>query len=736
MKNQSVAAEPMFSIQPSYPQIDPAKVYNSIVDVVFAIDDQGIFRFVSPSCFDLFGYTQQEMTDVPFLNFIHPDDIEKTVQIVKERTHDCRTSNFENRYYKKDGSIVPIIWSGRWDAVDQLLYCVARDGSEKSAIEQRLRKAQQIARVANFEFDLVSNSYTYTSETLFDIFGIDPVKHPTFTPEIFWSLVHPEDAPFVREDTLRSEHMCSSTIEYRIVRPDGVIVYINRIREILRDTNGKPVKTIGTIQDITDRKIGEEALKQSELKFRSLVQNGNDLLGIIDPYGTYLFVGENVKDQLGFSVAELIGKNALNFIHPDDAVWVGAQLKAVSESHQLTVGPFRFRNSKGEWQWVETTISNHLDNPAIAGFVVNSRNVTEKLQKEEELKQYVDELRKLSLIAKETTNPVILQDSDRNVLWVNNAFIQLTGYSLDECKGKYIGEICDGPETDNELIQYVQKKFSGKEPFRIETLNYKKSGETYWSDVSCQPVLNEQGEVVQYFSISTDITERKRLEKQLEQEQRKRHSQIAAATLKAQEHERSVVSQELHDNVNQVLTTVKLYTEMCRDGIGNPKEVMEKSIKLLQDSINEIRSLSKRLSAPSLGRIKLAESIKELVNAVAATNRFSVHMDTINIDQLEVGQEVHLAVYRILQEHLTNVLKHAAASHIELKLDCIMGFVHLQVKDNGKGFDPKQKSNGIGITNMITRAESLQGIFTIDSAPGKGCELSVSIPLQNEFIQK
>ncbi|RYG32490.1 MAG: PAS domain S-box protein, partial [Chitinophagaceae bacterium] len=439
------------------------------------------------------------------------------------------------------------------------------------------------------------NCYTYASDTLFDIFGIDRGEHPFFTPELFWSSVHPDDAAFVRDSVHQPAHLVSSTLEYRIVRPDGKIVYINRIREVFRDADGRPVKTIGTIQDVTDRKLSELALQQREVRFRSLVQNGNDLISIVDSKGNYLFVGENVLGHLGYSAEALVGRNAFDFIHPEDVQHVRKAQQQIIEKSTVAITPVRFQDSKGEWRWVETTVSNHLNNPAIEGLVVNSKDVTEKMLKDQGRKRYEDELRKLSLIARETNNAVILQDNQRRVLWVNQAFLNLTGYQLEECIGKDIGEICDGPQTDPETIRYVQEKIDKKEPFHIVTLNYKKDGETYWADVSCQPVFDEDGKVVQYFSIATDITERKLLENQLERERHERQVNIAAATLKAQEYERTIVSQELHDNVNQVLTTVKLYVEMCRDDIGNPKEIMDKSIKLLQDSINEIRSLSKRL---------------------------------------------------------------------------------------------------------------------------------------------
>ena len=180
---------------------------------------------------------------------------------------------------------------------------------------------------------------------------------------------------------------------------------------------------------------------------------------------------------------------------------------------------------------------------------------------------------------------------------------------------------------------------------------------------------------------------------------------------------------------NQVLTTVKLYQELCLSGIGSSEELITKSIQLLQESINEIRSLSKRLSAPTLGKIKLKDSLNELVDAIAATNRIQIEVDTSQIDNLDVGQDVHLALYRIMQEHLTNILKHASAEQVFITMTLEEGELVLKIMDDGKGFDIRQKRNGIGISNMTTRAESVQGRLVVNSAPGMGCVLMAYIPV-------
>ena len=718
MKNQNVPFRHALKRHVSPPIINSDKLLNSLVDVVCAINEKGVFQYVSESSVHLFGYSPAEMIGHSFREFIHPGDIAKTIEAATDRNGPTQTSRFENRYIQKGGKVIPILWSGRWDEKDALLYCVARDGSEKQNLEHRLLKAQQIARVANFEYDVIKNCYTYTSDTLFEIFGIDKEQHPVFTTDLFWTLVHPDDLAIVKQNTLQPDSSYRAVLEYRIIRPDGRLVYISRIREVVRDKNGMAIKTIGTIQDITDQKINELALRQSEERFRSLVQNSNDLIGIIDSSGTYRFVGANVKEQLGWDAAELIGANAFDFIHPEDTKWVSSAFAQLGGKQTVSLLPFRFQNRHGMWRWMETTISNHLGNPAIKGFVINSKDITERQVQEEDI-------RRLSLVAKETESAVAITTPDRKTIWVNQAFTRMTGYSLEEVAEKSQAALLEGPATDPNTVQYISEAYRQAKPFHFEILNYKKSGEPFWSEVHIQPLFDREGNITQFFSIRKDITERKKLEKELQEERLK----TTAAVIAAQENERAIVSQELHDNVNQVLTTVKLYTEMCRDGIGDIQQITNKSLQLLQASIDEIRSLSKRLSAPSLGKIKLSESVIELVATLQATKKIAIHLDTDRIKGFDICHDIHLAVYRILQEHLTNILKHSAARHVDITLNCENAQVILMVKDDGKGFDASRKTCGMGIANMTTRAESLKGTLRIDSAPGKGCMLFLSIPV-------
>jgi PAS domain S-box-containing protein len=716
---------PSTAIPPLPVAIQPDKILRSIVDVVFAIDLQGIFCYVSPSCEELFGYTAKEMTGASFLHFIHPADVDKTIQIVAERSHDCRTSNFSNRYIKKDGTVIPVFWSGRWDEDDQLLYCVARDGSEKFELEQRLLKAQQMAGVANYEFDVETNCYTYASDTLFEIFGLDRKKHPQLTSQLFWSLVHPDDVGIVWKDIYGSEQLRKATLEYRIIRPDGDVVYLNRQRELIRDARGNTIKSIGTIQDITDRKISELALQQSEDRLRSLVQNGNDLIGIIDVEGNYSFVGSNVEEHLGFSAEELVGKNALQFIHPDDAELVAASLRNVTGQVRLTIAPFRFRNSKDEWRWIETTISNHLQNPAIGGLVVNSKDVTEKKRKEDDLR--LSEQRFKALV-QNGSDLIVIIDEKANFTYCSDNVLAVLGYAPEELVNRSVFDFIH-PDDHEKVANEIEVVLRNHMAVGVQHRFLHKNGTWLWLEsrgTDHQFTQSIHGILVN----SRNITDRVMLQKRLDRELINKQKEITSAVIKAQETERSQLGLELHDNVNQILTTVKLYNEMYLTGYVPDKELLKKAAQYTQECINEIRSISKRLSAPTLGRISLQDSIRELVDSINLTKRIEIVYVPQGIHDCCISEDLHLAVYRIVQEGLNNIIKYSQAKLACITIKQASGKLCLTISDNGKGFDPLAKRTGIGITNMKTRAENLHGEFQLKSEPGKGCEIKICFPCE------
>jgi PAS domain S-box-containing protein len=310
---------------------------------------------------------------------------------------------------------------------------------------------------------------------------------------------------------------------------------------------------------------------------------------------------------------------------------------------------------------------------------------------------------------------------------INSSFTEVTGWPPEKVIGSPIEEIM--PEASHQLVRdkYTEAMGTGKIIDYVEIAAHP-NGEKV-AEIRVIPIKDNEGKVTKILGIAHDVTEKWELQKKLEKERDEFSRKLSAAAIRGQEAERNKISLELHDNVNQVLTTVKLYTELCASKAVDLDVFLPKCTVLLNESINEIRRLSKQLAAPPIGTAGLAESLKELVESIRHTQRATIQLNIRPFACTTIDEDLQLAMYRIAQEHLTNVLKHAQATIITVDLICTNSELSLTITDNGVGFDPSKKNAGIGITNMNSRATLFNGQLQLSSAEGEGCQLQVSFPV-------
>ncbi|SHF98123.1 PAS domain S-box-containing protein [Cnuella takakiae] len=738
-----------------------------------------------------------------------------------------------------------ICWTVRWQPAKGVWYCIGR-GIDAPASGSRLQRSLCITGVAGFDYDRLADVFTYISPNINILFGLPPAT--TFDLAAFWERVHPDDVERMRGELYATEGQPARTQhQYRIVHPDGRLVYIQHYRELHYDAAGKHSRSENTLQDVSSGMLSLQALLKSEKRYRALVSGGSDLVGIVAPQGQYIYVGASVTHLLGYFPGELVGRSAFELIHPDDLPALQQQLEKVLPEKSIRFAPYRFCNKAGEWRWMDTRVTNLVDDPDINGLVVNSRDITEE-------KIQTDKLHELSLIAEKTSQAILTTNHHHRITWANKAFCDISGYSVEEVLGKMPQELFSSANTEVEQHDNIQLQLELGQSLHQELFCHSKDGKPYWMNLHIQPMYNEARQQLQYIAIGKDITQRKEaeaelarseqkfkalvqegtdliviidevgnftycsdnvrkamgyeahellhkpllqfihpqdvestlagihrvktgqqlqgvrhrfrrkdgqyvwleskganhydnpliggmivnardidrqveLQQKLDAAERSKQKAITSAVIKAQESERSKMGLELHDNVNQVLTTVKLYNEMFLSGYCEDRSLLERSSRYLQECINEIRSISKRLSAPTLGKITLHDSVHDLVESINLTNKLQISFHPVGIFGLQIAEDMHLGIYRIIQEGLNNVIKYAQAGTAEIRLEFTDGLLQLVITDDGKGFDTSTRSTGIGITNMKTRAESLNGIFQLRSAPGAGCTIEVSFCL-------
>jgi PAS domain S-box-containing protein len=254
--------------------------------------------------------------------------------------------------------------------------------------------------------------------------------------------------------------------------------------------------------------------------------------------------------------------------------------------------------------------------------------------------------------------------------------------------------------------------------------------ERIWLLTSAEPILDENGKVQHILCSVANITERKKQEKKLLADGMRHQKQLTQATLDGQEKERREIGKELHDNIGQQLTTIKLFLDLAKSTANESTlEMVNMALKGVGDAINEIRAMSRSLLPHTLSDLGLVESISELTESLSRAQLISIDFNYDDFDEINIPENQKLTLFRIVQEQLNNIAKHAEANNISVTLKSTIQSVLLEIKDDGKGFDKKTVRKGLGFTNIRNRAELFGGKKEIISTPGEGCFLKVSMPV-------
>jgi len=226
--------------------------------------------------------------------------------------------------------------------------------------------------------------------------------------------------------------------------------------------------------------------------------------------------------------------------------------------------------------------------------------------------------------------------------------------------------------------------------------------------------------------IAIDITDKIKLEEKLEDEKTKKEQEIKLAVVAAQENKQQEIGRELHDNVTQILATSQLFLGLLKSNIGIEDNYLTEANTLIGQAINEIRELSHTLIAPAVHGSGLLKSLENLLSKTATVRGLKVQNNTLGFCTEGLSSQLNLTIYRIVQEQMNNILKHADATVVELALTRSNESIQLRIKDNGKGFNPAHVVDGVGLLNIKNRTSLHNGQVMICSETGKGCELAVT----------
>jgi PAS domain S-box-containing protein len=361
--------------------------------------------------------------------------------------------------------------------------------------------------------------------------------------------------------------------------------------------------------------------------------------------------------------------------------------------------------------------------------IERARNILEVIletKKAEELLKNSEENYRY-LFNKNPSSIIIWDINDLSIIEANETAIQLYEYSREEFLQLTILDI--RPRAEHaaflELVEQLRAATFIKKIMRWQHLT--KSGNNIIMEISSHKISYSGKNAV--IALCNNVTEKVRLENSLLEERQIRQQQITDAVITGQEKERLELGQELHDNINQILATTKLYLECAIKQNDFSARLVNEAKILTEKSMIEIRKLSNTLLPPSLEEIGLVEALKDLIESIVSVNPLNITNDWDNFDETAVSKKLKLTIFRIVQEQLNNIIKHASAQHVKISIIKNDDAICLRIKDDGVGFDVTKKRNGVGLKNIISRSEVNNGKVSIQSKPSEGCILTILFPL-------
>ena len=333
----------------------------------------------------------------------------------------------------------------------------------------------------------------------------------------------------------------------------------------------------------------------------------------------------------------------------------------------------------------------------------------------------------------------VITNAQGNILWVNDAFCQISGYRREEVLGQN-PRILKSGRHDAAFYEKFWRQLMQAGHWRGEIWNRRKSGEVFPEELSIQALRGPSGNTHRYISVFTDITERKRNEEKLiEQQQQLQESaarlrELAAFLQTVREEERTRIARELHDELGQALTALRIDLGWLRGkcgSLGPPvSERVAAAFGVVEQSIVSLRRISEDLRPAMLDSLGLAAAVEHHVTQFSQRTGIPCRIN-MNREEFDLDSNLATAVFRIVQEALTNVARHAQASEVSVSIDETDDGIEIAIADNGRGMAPSNKKT-FGLLGMRERITILGGTFDIESQPDRGTRVSCWLPLARE----
>ena len=623
-----------------------------------------------------------------------------------------------------------------------------------------LETALSAGSVATVTWDVV-NDKMIPDERMAEMFGIAPDSELPIADYI--SVIHPDDRGRVEKQVARTlETDEPYEIEYRVAKNGGYRwVYVRG--KVERDAAGQPLHFAAALIDITERKQVMEA----KYFLASIIESSRDSIITVDFDSVITSWNPAAESLYGYTAAEAVGKNLSMLLLPADFAAIFRKVDDIRLGQSVELFETVRLHKDGGRLDLEVVMSPVKDSTdRVVGVSTIVRDLTDRIQSEEALRASEQRFR-------------VAVDAMDSLVWTNNArgemegkqpgWESFTGQTFEEYQG-YGWTAAVHPDDVAATIDAWNTAVSSNATFVFEHRLRNRSGEWRVCSIRAVPVLTRDGEVREWVGAHTDITERKKIEEELrisreelEQRVKERTAELELANIKfqaenqerirveehrvtilrrlvtAQEDERRRIGRDLHDQIGQQITALRFkLEELSRDGDINDslKEKIEQAQEYAEQMDADASFLTYELRPLGLEELGLRSSVRDFVTNWSGYHGIPAQFHAPQTPLWPLTPEMSIHIYRIVQEALNNILKHARAKGVSVLLELQEDTLTLSVKDDGIGFDPDSPkkratvSGGLGLVGMRERCDLLGGTMSIESGPDIGTSIICRVPVK------
>ncbi len=686
-----------------------------------------------------------------FFEMIHPDDRPNLSKAIDATVRLGKPFSIEYRFVYRNGEVRIIHARAELihdeSGTQNILSGTGQDITERIRTEEMLRKseeslreAQQLAHIGNWSYDVLSQNLWW-SEELYRIFEVDSSTAP-LTSELLLAKIHPEDQARFKEEMAAGQ---PSRSDYRVLFADGRIKYIHEEVKLQHDNGGTVVRYTGTAQDVTDRKIAEAALKESEKRLRTLIDAIPDAVVFKDAAGHHIIANRANEEVLGLSPEMLIGKTVEDLLPPDEAATCRKNDEEVMKKRKTVRDEEHMAGKDGATRIIDTIkVPLYDDSGKAMGLVGIIRDITERKQAEEKIRQSEQFIRG---ILDTVDEGFIVVDRDYRILTANKAYCSQIG----GCDKTIIGRHCYEISHKNTRPCYeegeecaTRRAFETGTPHSALHRHKDANDNILYVETKAFPIKDVSGAVTSVIETINNITERHLLEEE---------------RLKTQKLESiGTLAGGIAHDFNNLLQGIFGYISMAKMSVDRRDKalaMLEQAENALHQSVNlttQLLTFSKG-GKPIKKPVDLRPVVENAVRFTLSGSRSDFRVDAAEdlwqaeADEGQIGQVVQNIVLNADQAMplgglVTVTARNAAEGDASLPPGLVRGnYIVLSIDDAGVGipaqyldkiFDPyfttKEKGSGLGLATAYSIVRNHGGMIDVRTKPGEGSAFTIYLP--------